>query len=230
MVIDRGLGIRATKDLVEMASDYIDVIQLSGATSIFYDMEVAQAKIKVLREAEIEVMPGGSFLEVAIWQRAYDSFLQKAKELGISTLSVYDRPVELNLEKRKRIIEAALDKELKMISEIWKKDVHDKDPISMMKEEIEQDLESGVFKVIVALSGAEIDQLMTTGVDPDSLLWECPSNVQEKDHIIHLIERFGQNVNLVIKDPNDILFVETLRSALRNPILSKIYEKNPKWR
>ena len=190
MILDKGLGLNATKDLVEIAADYVDIVKFSFGTSAFYDKEVTKRKIALLREADIDVMPGGTFLEITVWQRVYDKYLKKAKDLGFSTIEVSDGTIEMDLKTREDAIKRALDNGFKVISEIGKKKPEEKLSLSLMHQQIEQDLKNGAFKVIVeareagkgvgiydekgGVKEAEIDNILAGGVDVDDLIWEAP--------------------------------------------------------
>lgn len=66
MVIDKGVGLHQVADLMETAANAIDVIKLTFGTSAFYEQNLLKKKNAIIREGKIEVMPGGTFLEVAI--------------------------------------------------------------------------------------------------------------------------------------------------------------------
>lgn len=238
MILDKGLGLSATKDLVEVAGDYIDIIKFSFGTSAFYDEEVMKKKIAILREVNIDIMPGGTFLEVAMWQGVYDKYLNRAKELGFSAIEVSDGTIEIDLRTREKVIKKTLDAGFKVISEVGKKKPEEKPPLSLVHQEIEQDLKNGAFKVIVEareagkgvgiynekgeVEKAEIDNILAGRVDVNDLIWEAPIKGQQQ----HLILRFGLNVNLGNVPPEDILALEALRQGLRGDTLKKAYLKS----
>ena len=235
MVIDKGLGPNATKDLIAMAADYIDVVKFTFGTSAFYDAEMIEEKISLLKKANIDVMPGGTFLEVAVWQGTYDEYLKRAKQLGFSAIEVSDGTIEINLETRERIIREAFDAGFRVISEVGKKKPEEKPALSLMHQEIEQDRKNGAFKVIVEAREAgkgvgiydekgnvkpsEIDDILAGGADVNDLIWEAPIKNQQQ----YLITRFGINVNLGNVPPEDVLALEALRQGLRGDTLKKAY-------
>ncbi len=241
MILDKGLGLNATKDLVEVAADYVDIVKFSFGTSAFYEEEITRRKIAILREADIDVMPGGTFLEVTIWQGVYDKYLKRAKELGFSAIEISDGTIEMDLKTREDTVKKALDNGFKVISEIGKKKPEEKPALSLMHQEIEQDLRNGAFKVIVEAREAgkgvgiydekgnvkpsEIDGILAGGIDVNDLIWEAPIKNQQQ----HLILRFGLNVNLGNIPPGDILALEALRQGLRGDTLKKAYLNNKKW-
>ncbi len=241
MILDKGLGIEETKDLIKTSSEWIDNIKLSFGTSAFYDEELLKEKNRIIRESGVEVMPGGTFLEVAIWQKAYAQYLERAKKLGFTTIEVSDGTIQIDLKERREIIRKALDAGFKVISEVGKKDPNEKVAVSLMHQEIAADLESGAFKVIVEAREAgkgvgiydkegkvkedEIDGIVSGVKDTDKLIWEAPIKNQQQ----HLIVRFGVNVSLGNIPPADILALEALRQGLRGDTLKKAYLKNKDW-
>lgn len=65
MVIDKGLGLGETRDLLNVSAKYIDFIKLGFGTPALYSPEVLAEKIDIIRTEDIDVYPGGTFLEVA---------------------------------------------------------------------------------------------------------------------------------------------------------------------
>ncbi|MBW2990433.1 phosphosulfolactate synthase, partial [Candidatus Woesearchaeota archaeon] len=76
MVIDKILSVEATKQLIKMAGEYIDIIKLTFGTSALYNYELLRQKNKIIRDSNIDVMPGGTFLEIAVWQDRLSAFLE----------------------------------------------------------------------------------------------------------------------------------------------------------
>ena len=235
MVIDKGLGLARTQDLIDTAGDVVDNVKLSFGTSAFYGGDLLKKKNEMLKAADVECMPGGTFLEVSVWQGRYAEFLARAGELGFGTIEVSDGTIEMSAEVRKDCIKRALDAGFKVISEVGKKDPNEKIATSLMHEEIAADLEEGVYKVIVEAREAgknvgifdkdgkvkedEVDEIVAGVADPDSLVWEAPIKNQQQA----LILRFGVNVNLGNIPPDDILALEALRQGLRGDTLKRAY-------
>ncbi len=242
MIIDKCLGLRQTEDLMELASEWIDDIKLTFGTSAFYDATLLQRKNEIIRAAGVDVMPGGTFLEVAIWQGSVPQYLKRAKELGFSMIEVSDGTIDVPADVRKDVIKRALDAGFKVISEVGKKNPDEKIATELMHEQIASDLELGVFKVIVEAREAgkgvgifdkdgkvkedEIDAIIAGVKDPNDLVWEAPLKNQQQ----HLILRFGCNVNLGNVPPEEILALEALRQGLRGDTLKMAYNMNPDYK
>jgi len=241
MVIDKGLGLPRTQDLIETAAEVVDDVKLTFGTSAFYDGDLLKRKNEMLRAAGIDCMPGGTFLEVSVWQRRYPQFLKRAKDLGFSMIEVSDGTIEMSAETRKDCIKRALDAGFRVISEIGKKDPSEKVSLSLMHEQIASDLALGVYKVIVEAREAgknvgiydkdgktrmdEVDAILSGVKDPDVLVWEAPLKNQQQD----LILRFGVNVNLGNIPPEDVLALEALRQGLRGDTLKRAYLADPEF-
>jgi len=242
MVIDKGLGLQRTQDLIDTAGDVVDDVKLTFGTSAFYSGELLKKKNELLRANNIDCMPGGTFLEVAVWQGRYSEFLTRAKELDFNLIEVSDGTIEMSAEVRKDCIKRALDAGFRVMSEVGKKDPNEKIAVSLMHEEIAADLELGAFMVIVEAREAgknvgiydkdgkiksdEVDEIMAGVKDPDTLCWEAPIKNQQQA----LIMRFGTNVSLGNIPPDDILALEALRQGLRGDTLKRAYLANKEYK
>jgi phosphosulfolactate synthase len=238
MVIDKGLGLNAARDLIESAGDFIDFIKLTFGTSAFLDLEYLAKKTEMIRDAGIFVCPGGTFLEVSVWQGTYPNYLKRCIELGFNAIEFSDGTIEIDMDTRADCIKRALDMGFRVVSEVGKKDPSEKVAFDLMHKEIALDLECGAFKVIVEAREAgkgvgiydsegkvkedEIDKIVAGVDDPTKLEWEAPIKNQQQ----HLILRFGPNVSLGNVPPEEILALEALRQGLRGDTLKQAYRKS----
>lgn len=235
MVIDKGLGMNQAHDLAKTSGEYIDIIKLTFGTSAFYDTEFLMEKIKFLTSANIDVMPGGTFLEVALWKDSYGKYLSRAKRLGFSTIEISDGTIEIDLGTRKNIIRQALDMDFKVITEVGKKDPKEALPIALVHRLIDEDLQCGAFKVIIEAREAgkgvgifdregkikqdEVNNIIAGVDNVDRLIWEAPIKNQQQELII----QFGNNVNLGNVPADEVLALESLRQGLRGDTLKRAY-------
>jgi phosphosulfolactate synthase len=239
MVIDKGLGARALEDLARTAGDYIDVVKLTFGTSAFYDREMLRKKNRILARAGVDVMPGGTFLEVSVWQKTLPAYLVRARELGFTAIEVSDGTIEMDRPTRGDVIRRARDAGFKVYAEVGKKDPGEAPPVEVIHELIQEDLGNGAFKVIIEAREAgrgvgifdaegrtraeEISRILAGGSDFNSLVWEAPLKNQQQD----LILRFGVNVNLGNVPPEEVLALEALRQGLRGDTLKRAYRAKP---
>lgn len=242
MLIDKGLGLTATEDLLEMASDCIDIIKMTFGTTAFMDMDVTQEKVEIITSYDVITMPGGTFMEVALWQGAYPKYLKRCKELGFNGIEISDGTIEFDMKTRKDCIKRAVDMGFVVLTEVGKKDPSEKVAMDLMYKEIASDLECGAYKVIVEAREAgkgvgiydkegkvksdEIDAIIKGVDDITKLEWEAPIKDQQQ----HLILRFGCNVNLGNVPPEDILALEALRCGLRGDTLKRAWLARKEWK
>lgn len=241
MVIDKGLGIHATQDLMDVAADWIDEVKLTFGTSCFYAEELLRRKIGIIRKAGVDVMPGGTYLEIAVWQGVLDQYLRKAKELGFTMVEVSDGTIPFDADTRATSIEKALALDLKVISEVGKKDPHERLEMKAIHDQISSDLRNGAFKVIVEAREAgkgvgiydtegrikdeELESIVSGVADPNALIWEAPLKPQQQ----YLLFHFGINVNLGNIYPDDVLALEALRQGMRGDTLKRAYLSNKQF-
>lgn len=237
MVLDKGLGRHETIDLMATAADYIDSVKLTFGTSALYDEKVLREKVEIVTDAGVVIYPGGTFLEVAVWQGRYPEYLKRAKELGFTAIEVSDGTLEMTDSQRADCIKRALDAGFKVISEVGKKSPDEEIAAAEIHRLVAHDLALGASLVIVEAresgtgigifdkSGSvEVDELdaIVAGVpDLDKIMWEAPLKNQQQ----YLILRFGPNVNLGNVPTADILALEALRQGLRGDTLKRAIQR-----
>lgn len=237
MVIDKGLGLTETHDLLELASDYVDHLKLTFGTSAFYDRRLLTQKIELVKSYGVHIFPGGTFLELALLQGRLVEFLDRARSLGFTGVEVSDGTINIDEETRIHTIQLARAYGFELVvSEVGKKDPRDLNPEAELWRQVILDLEAGSDLVIVEgrESGQGVviydesgnileDELEAIdshlGEQRDRLLWEAPKKSQQ----LELIMRFGSNVNLGNVQPQDVLALEALRVGVRGDTLRQYY-------
>jgi phosphosulfolactate synthase len=226
----KGLGLAGTRDLIDVAAEYIDRVKLAFGTTVMLSERLVREQIGLFRAAEIDVNPGGTSGEIALYQGRYPAFLERARDLGFTTIEVSDGTIWMDDDTRERAIKSALDAGLKVVSEVGKKDPALSLSVSEAIRQIHHDLQCGVSHVTIEarasakgvgvfdeqgrVKGDDVEQI-ASAVDPDLLIWEAPSAEGQ----LFFIRRFGPNVNLGNIAPTDIIPVEGLRRGLRGDTL-----------
>jgi phosphosulfolactate synthase len=235
MVIDKGLGLNAIDDLMQVGSPAIDVLKLTFGTSALFSHDVLKEKVRTVTAHGVYCMPGGTLQEVAIWQGALDRYLDRARELGFNAIEVSDGTIAMDRATRAEAIAKAVKAGFRVLSEVGKKDPSDAQPMAALAEVVNADLDGGAFMVIMEAreagkgvgiydaSGlpkeAEIDAFLEGVREPDRVLWEAPLGPQQR----YLVIRFGPNVNLGNVAPEDVLALEALRCGLRGDTLKRAW-------
>ncbi|HBY96487.1 MAG: phosphosulfolactate synthase [Ardenticatenaceae bacterium] len=235
-VLDRCQGLNATEDLLELTGDYVDHIKLGFGTTVFLDDGLLRRKIEIIRARNIDVYPGGTLFEAAVFQGVCADYLHRACELGFTAVEVSDGTLDLPLKLRADVIRRAADMGLKVFTEVGKKDPGRQLSPAEMSDLIMLDLEMGADKVIVEAreagvrvgiydeNGRVVEErlnVILAGLDGiDRVIWEAPLKHQHE----YFVLRFGPNVNLGNIRPQEVLALEALRCALRFETLQQFVE------
>lgn len=226
-LIDKGLGPRATDDLIDTAAHLIDHVKFGFGTTAALDTEVLRRKIARLVAAGIVVYPGGTLLEAAWATGRMAAFITRASELGFTGLEVSNGTVDLPAADRREAIRRGLDLDMEVITEVGSKDPARQPSVTEMADRLHADLELGASLVTIEaresglgtgifdMSGRVVADVFAELVgslrDARRVLWEAPLQAQQA----HLIRHFGSNVNLANIPPQDVLALEALRRGLR---------------
>jgi phosphosulfolactate synthase len=245
MVIDKGLGVAATADLLEVCAGCIDHWKLTFGTSAFVPATVLRRKLMHLAAGHILTYPGGTLLEVALVEGTCRPFMQRAHRLGFSAVEISDGTIPLPLHRRRNAIQCALDHELTPITEVGKKDPAQQPTAVELADQALQDLAWGAAWVIVEAresgrgigiydehGGVHADTVAAMrermGPQVERLIWEAPLKEQQT----YLIQQFGPNVNLGNIPPGEVLALEALRVGLRFETFAQVaaeLQRSGKW-
>lgn len=238
MVIDKGLGLGETRDLLNLASDYIDFLKLGFGTSALYYNNILEEKIDLVTSHGVDIYPGGTFLEVALLQDKLREYLEMARAFGFTAIEVSDGTIDLDLSKRSEAITTAVEMGFKVLTEVGKKDPSDEFEIKEIVQLVSSDIKNGASYVIVegresgkgvGLFDAEgnillsdLEELVHSVADPSKLIWEAPIKDQQQELII----RFGPNVSIGNINPHEVLALEALRVGLRADTLKSVLRRH----
>jgi phosphosulfolactate synthase len=227
-VLDKGLGLRAMHDLVELSGPYIDTVKFGWGTSVLYPPQTLMDKITLLRAAGIAVCPGGTLLEIAWANARTEAFFAFAEEVGFTTIEVSDGTYDMPRGVKLGLIAHAARLGFRVVSEVGKKNPEDDVRLTSAQRValVRQELEAGAWKVIVEgresgtvgiydARGAVLGELadaLVAAVGVASLVFEAPQKSQQ----VWLIQRYGAEVNFGNIPPAEVLSVATLRCGLRS--------------
>jgi len=228
MILDTGVAPAALKDLLTLASHHIDHWKFGFGTSALTPAAVLSEKLELLRRHDIVAYPGGTLLEAAVVQEHCRVFMTRAAALGFSAVEISEGTIEFPAERRKRMIDCALDAGLLPITEVGRKDPLRQPSAEALAEQALRDLQCGAAWVIVEAreSGQGIGiydenggvrasflrrMIDLIGEQASRLVWEAPLQAQQA----YLVRQFGANVSLGNIAPQDCLALEALRCGLR---------------
>jgi phosphosulfolactate synthase len=228
MVIDKGLGIRAFEDLLDASGEHIDLIKLGFGTSPLYPLRVLSRKIELAREHGVDIMPGGTFLEVAVQQNQIRHYLDSVVRLGFTAMEVSDGTIELDRGLRSDLIREGVNRGLTVVTEYGKKCAGSRIDVEQLVETIQIDASCGAALITVEgresgigvgiyndrgqAEETEIAEVVRQVQRPDLLLWETPRKSQQ----VQFLQLLGPDVNLGNIAPEDVMSLEALRRGLRS--------------
>lgn len=227
MVIDKGLGSTAFRDLLEMASPYMDIYKLGFGTTALYPLELLQQKLRLAKQHGLCIMPGGTFFEIAVRRSPVKEYMKQMHALGFNAVEISDGTFPLTAQERREAIGIGVETGLVVYTEFGKKTADYRAERAELMETLFADLEAGASHVIVeARESGTVgvfdpegnvddsfvrDIVNTAGQKAGQLIWEAP----QKEQQVSLILALGSEVNLGNIAYTDVLALETLRRGLR---------------
>ncbi|WP_409346435.1 phosphosulfolactate synthase [Paenibacillus sp. MBLB4367] len=240
MVIDKGLGLSAFKDLLETSAAHIDMIKIGFGTSPLYPQTLLKRKIELAKQYDICMFPGGTFLEVAVAKEAIDAYFKGITELGFDGVEVSDGTIELPRDVRSRLIAQGIEAGLTVYTEYgkkcWGSTIETEELIRTVRTDVHlgaelvtiEGRESGAGVGIFDANGECRDDQIHAVLDridnPGLLLWEAPQKSQQ----VHLLNLLGPDINIGNVAPQDIMSLEALRRGLRSDTFDLIPGYKPR--
>jgi phosphosulfolactate synthase len=236
MVLDRGLGLNAVDDLMQVAARVVDVVSLASGTSALLGHDLLKEKVRTITAHGVFCTPGDTLQEIALWQGALDRYLDRARELGFNAIEVSDGTIQTDGQTRAGAIAKAVKGGFRVLSAVRGRDARDAGSMRVLADLVNADLDHGAYMVIMDAGSpgkgvgipdpsglsteVEIDAFLPGVRDPDRILWRAPLVAQQRD----LVLRFGPNVSLGDVAPEDVLALETLRCGLRGDTLQRAWQ------
>lgn len=222
MVMDKGLSLRQAEDLITLNADRIDLLKLGFGTSII--TPGIKDKVKLFKDAGIDVYCGGTLFEAFFIRKSLDDYLKFIDSLGLTCLEISDGSMVIDEDEKCEIINK-LSKNYKVLSEVGSKEAGILISPSKWTSMMSKELEAGSWKVIAeARESGNVGIYRPNGsahtalirkilakVSLDDILWEAPKKAQQ----VWFIQQFGANVNLGNIGPWDVIPMESLRLGLR---------------
>jgi phosphosulfolactate synthase len=222
MVMDKGLSVRETEDMLSIASPYIDIVKLGWATS--YVSPNLNEKLAVYKNANIPVYFGGTLFEAFVVRNQFDDYRKLLDKYDLKYAEVSDGSVEMNQDVKCEYIRT-LAQQVTVLSEVGSKDENKIIPPYKWIQLIKSELQAGAWKVIgearesgnVGLFRASgevrqglVEEILTE-IAFEDMLWEAPQKSQQ----VWFVKLLGANVNLGNIAPSELIPLETIRLGLR---------------
>jgi phosphosulfolactate synthase len=220
--LDKGMSMGELEGILDIASDYIDIVKLGWGTG--YITRNLEEKIKIYEKYKIPVYFGGTLLELALAQGRLSPYVKMLKKYGIKYVELSNGVVEITQKEKCRLIKE-LSKDFTVLSEVGSKDDDKIYPPALWVKFIKSELKAGSWKIITEAreSGTtgifrptgEIREGLIDEIDMEipykKIIFEAPKKPQQ----VWFIKRFGPNVNLGNIPLEEVIPLETLRLGLR---------------
>jgi phosphosulfolactate synthase len=233
MMIDWGMGIARQRDVLAIASAYVDIAKIAVGLSGIISERILKEKIKIYADNQVSAFIGGQFLEYGVYHQGLEiaeRYFEEARRLGFQYVEVSDNNLEISPEDKCKLVRMGAEEfGLKILGEVGSK-TEISSPEAMVAG-IKECLAAGAWKVFV--EGAEfthkqdgtlledVIEGVTKGVDLKDIIFELPghwiSNVHAcgiHDMEVFLVERFGPDVNIANVASDEIMMLETLRTGV----------------
>ena len=222
MVMDKGLGIDATRDFLSVAAPYVDIVKLGFGTSMVTDR--LREKIEIYQSHDIPVYFGGTLFEAFLVRNQIDDYIQILKDYNLKHAEVSDGSIIIPHVEKCGYIEK-LSKIVTVLSEVGSKDATHIMPPYKWIELMRAELEAGSTYVIAEAREAGnvgiyrgsgevregLVQEILTQIPYEKIIWEAPQKAQQ----VYFLELLGANVNLGNLAPSEMIPLEAMRIGLR---------------
>jgi len=231
MVMDKGLSIRETEDLISAGAGFIDLMKFGFGSALI--TQRLSEKISLLQKAGINPYFGGTLLEAFIVRDQFTDYLKLIDKFKLEYAEVSDGSISIAHDKKCQYIRE-LSRHVTVISEVGSKEegiiIHPAKWIEMMQRE----LKAGAWKVIAEAretgtvgiyrpngkAHVVLINKITSRIPPEKIIWETPMKSQQ----VYFIKHFGTNVNLGNIAPNEVIALESLRLGLRSDTFFEFFK------
>jgi phosphosulfolactate synthase len=235
MVIDKGMGVNSFRELLETSGEYIDMVKIGFGTAPLYPPSILAEKIRLAKQYQVSIFPGGTFLEAAILQKSVPAYFAMVKKLGFTGVEISDGTIDMERKFRNELILLAVEHSLTVYTEYGKKLAGSFIEADELAHTVYWDMEFGAE--MVTIEGREsgmgvgiydekgkcrdrvIEQILEKVSNHADLMWEAPLKSQQ----VHLIKTLGPQIHIGNVSPLDILSLEALRRGLRSDTLPVIH-------
>ncbi|MFY9315350.1 MAG: phosphosulfolactate synthase [Burkholderiales bacterium] len=230
MIVDDGMPLGLTRDLVALGGDYVDLAKIKTGTARLYPRAQLVQKLRLYKKHRIQPFLGGQFHEYVFatqGERALGKYYRESLALGFEAIEISDNTVPLTDAQRRRQIRAAVKAGLIVYGEVGSKDTLSNPALLIGQAEL--CFEAGAALVLV--EAAELVEkgklrqqtirLLTRSLDMSRVMIELPgpwiSDVRScdiEDMKKALVRELGPDVNLANVPPASIIDTEATRTGL----------------
>jgi phosphosulfolactate synthase len=230
MIVDDGMPLAFTRDLVALGGDYIDLAKIKTGTARLYPRAQLVQKLRLYKKSRIQPFLGGQFHEYVFATQgasALPKYYAESLALGFEAIEISDNTVPLTDAQRRRQIRNAVAAGLVVYGEVGSKETLSNPGLLVGQAEL--CFEAGAALVLV--EAAELVrkgrlvrstiELLRRSLDMSRVMIELPgpwiSDVRScdiEDMKKALVNALGPDVNLANVPPASIIDTEATRTGL----------------
>jgi phosphosulfolactate synthase len=222
MVMDKGLSLEESRNLISAAGPHIDIIKLGFGTA--FVTPNLREKIDLYQSSDIPVYFGGTLFEAFLIRNQFKDYIQLCSDFNISYMEVSDGSITIPHTEKCGYIEK-LTKYGTVLSEVGSKDAAHIIPPYKWIQQMTAELSAGSSYVIAEAREAGnvgiyrgtgevregLVQEILTQIPGERILWEAPQKAQQ----LYFLELVGCNANLGNIAPTEVIPLEAMRIGLR---------------
>jgi phosphosulfolactate synthase len=222
MVMDKGLSLEESRNLISASGPHIDIIKLGFGTA--FVTPNLREKIDLYQSAGIPVYFGGTLFEAFLIRNQFKDYIRLCSDFNVSYMEVSDGSITIPHTEKCGYIEK-LTKYGTVLSEVGSKDAANIMPPYKWIEQMGAELQAGASYVIAEAREAgnvglyrdsgEVRQGLVneilTKIPAERILWEAPQKAQQ----LYFLELVGCNANLGNIAPTEVIPLEAMRIGLR---------------
>ena len=230
MIVDDGLPLGATRDLVALGGDYIDLAKIKTGTARLYPRAQLVQKLRLYKRNRIQPFLGGQFHEYVFATQgasALPKYYAESLALGFEAIEISDNVVPLTDAQRRQQIRNAVAAGLIVYGEVGSKETLSNPGLLVGQAEL--CFEAGAALVLVeaaelVMKGRLVMKtvnLLRRSLDMSRVMIELPgpwiSDVRScdiEDMKKALVNALGPDVNLANVPPASIIDTEATRTGL----------------
>ena len=237
MLCDQGYGIHEQKDILELASPFIDIAKIATGIAGTISEKMVRKKIEAYKDYNIDTFLGGMFLEYAIFYQGIDIanyYFEEHQRLGLKLVEISDNNLEISPEDKFDLIQTAKEKfGLRVLGEVGTKS--EITSIEELVQDIKGCLSAGSWKVFIEAAELtsktdgtilpDVIEGIRKTIDTNDVIIELPGPWIKNYHHFHayemqrfLVETFGPDVNVANVKADMIIQLEMFRNGLEREL------------
>ncbi len=205
---DLGFGYAEAASWMEVVGEFIDYMKIRHLFVLLMTEnpdDLVRRKIKLYRDHNIEVNPGGIVFEMAYLSNSVEKTFDKLVEMGFTAVECSENIIPLTLDEKIKYVRMAKSAGLKVMFEVGDKYPEDKFDVKLASSEMNTLISEGCDLCVLERSQIEIclgpkadfpEQELLVQLAKEVGLEKLVFEAEAQAHQVWLFKTFGPEVNL----------------------------------